>query len=112
MQAFHLVGDRYQKAELSNGRFLLPSIELSLGLWQGSYSNIDRLWLRWMTLEGDLIPTLEEKEAAAKQRAYRLAAKLRELGIGPDELSYSAFQLSRPLNSLLGVRSQESGVRS
>ncbi|MGK7918818.1 MAG: hypothetical protein AB4080_02250 [Trichodesmium sp.] len=25
---------------------------------------------------------------------------------------YSAFQLSRPLNSWLGVRSQESGVRS
>ncbi len=101
IQAFHLVGDRYQRAELSQGRLLLPSIELSLGLWQGSYSNIDRLWLRWMTLEGDLILTPEEEAVAAKQRATnaeerateareradRLAAKLRELGIDPDELS-------------------------
>ncbi|MGD1712653.1 Uma2 family endonuclease [Dapis sp. BLCC M172] len=94
IQAFHLVGDRYQRAELSHGRLLLPSIELSLGLWQGSYSKIDRLWLRWMTLEGNLIPTPEEEAAVAKQRATnaeqradRLAAKLRELGIDPDKLS-------------------------
>ncbi|MEM1171744.1 MAG: Uma2 family endonuclease [Cyanobacteria bacterium P01_H01_bin.35] len=87
IQAFHLVGDRYQRAELSNGRLLLPSIQLSLGLWQGTYSKIDRLWLRWMTLEGNLISTPEEEAAVATQRADRLAAKLRELGIDPDELS-------------------------
>ena len=101
MQGFHLVGDRYQTAKLTNGRLLIPSIELSLGLWQGSYSNIERLWLRWMSMEGDLIPTPEEEAIAAQQRATsaeeratnaeeradRLAAKLRELGIDPDELS-------------------------
>ncbi len=115
MQAFHLVGDRYQKAELSEGRLLVPEVELSLGLWQGSYTKRDRLWLRWMSLEGDLIPTLEEEAAAAKQRAInaeqratnaeqeaaaakqqaaeakkqsdRLVAKLRELGIIPDDFS-------------------------
>ncbi|NEP90533.1 MAG: Uma2 family endonuclease [Okeania sp. SIO2C2] len=69
IQAFHLVGDRYQRAELCEGRLLLPEVELSLGLWQGSYQKRDRLWLRWMTPEGDLIPTLEEKEAAAKEEA-------------------------------------------
>ena len=84
MQAFHLVGDRYQTAELSDGRLLLPEAELSLGMWRGSFNNVNRLWLRWMTLEGDLILTPEEK---AEQRAERLAAKLRELGIDPDELS-------------------------
>ncbi|NEN88119.1 MAG: Uma2 family endonuclease [Okeania sp. SIO3H1] len=91
IQAFHLVGDRYQKAELNQGRLLLPRVELSLGLWQGSYNKIDRLWLRWMTPEGDLIPTPEEeaKQRAtnSEQRAERLAAKLRELGIDPDKLS-------------------------
>ncbi|NEP82267.1 MAG: Uma2 family endonuclease [Okeania sp. SIO3B3] len=69
MKAFHLVGDRYQRAELSEGRLLLPEVKLSLGLWQGSFNSTNRLWLRWMTPEGDLIPTLEEKEAAAKQEA-------------------------------------------
>ncbi|NES02757.1 MAG: hypothetical protein F6K22_07785 [Okeania sp. SIO2F4] len=94
---------------------MVPQIELSLGLWQGSYNKRDRLWLRWMTLEGDLIPTLEEEAAAAKQRATnaeqrainaeqeeaaakqqateakkqndRLVAKLRELGIIAEEFS-------------------------
>jgi len=101
IQAFQLVGDRYQRAELSEGRLLLPEIELSLGLWQGSYNKIDRLWLRWMNWEGDLILTPEEEVATvkqevatvkqelatAKQQKERLAAKLRELGIDPDELS-------------------------
>ena len=69
MQAFCLVGDRYQPAKLRNGRLSIPSIELSLGLWQGSYSNINRLWLRWMTLDGNLILTPEEEAGAAKQEA-------------------------------------------
>ncbi len=115
MKAFHLVGDRYQRAELNEGRLLVPEVELSLGLWQGSYKQRDRLWLRWMTPEGDLIPILEEEAAVAKQRAInaeqratnaeqeaaavkeelaavkkqsdRLLAKLRELGIIPDDFS-------------------------
>ena len=69
MKAFHLVGDRYQRAELNEGHLLVPEVELSLGLWQGSYKKRDRLWLRWMTPEGDLIPTLEEKEAATQEEA-------------------------------------------
>ena len=47
-----------------------------------------------MTLKVDLISTTEEKLAVAEQRATnaeqraeRLAAKLRELGIAPDKLS-------------------------
>ncbi|NEP77874.1 MAG: (2,3-dihydroxybenzoyl)adenylate synthase [Okeania sp. SIO3B3] len=79
---------------MTNGRLLIPSIELSLGLWQGNYSEIERLWLRWMSMEGDLILISEEEVVAAQQqatsaeeRADRLAAKLRELGIDPDELS-------------------------
>ncbi|WP_202224945.1 hypothetical protein [Okeania sp. KiyG1] len=85
------MGDRYQRAELNEGRLLLPDIEISLGLWQGSFNSVNRLWLRWMTPEGDLILTPEEKAKQratnAEQRAERLAAKLRELGIDPDQLS-------------------------
>lgn len=79
IQAFQLVGDRYQSAELTEARLPIPRIELSLGLWQGSYENLDRLWLRWMTPNGDLILT-------ASERAERLAARLRELGVDPKQL--------------------------
>jgi hypothetical protein len=74
------------------GRLLIPCLELSLGLWQGSFQGID-LWLRWMTLEGGLIPipseeatAAEQRATAAEQRAERLAARLRELGVDSDEL--------------------------
>jgi hypothetical protein len=80
MQAFRLLGDRYQLAELTEGRLLIASLELSLGLWQGSCETVERLWLRWMTLEGNLILTPGE-------RAEQLAARLRELGVNPDELT-------------------------
>jgi Uma2 family endonuclease len=93
MQAFRLEGDRYQEVALTEGRLLIPSIELSLGLWQGSYENIERLWLRWMTLAGDLIPlptekatAAEQRATAAEQRAARLAAQLKELGVELDDL--------------------------
>jgi hypothetical protein len=72
---------------------LIPQLELRLGLWQGNYENIERLWLRWFTASGELILTPSEEAAAAQarvtqaeQRAERLAAKLRELNIDPDEL--------------------------
>jgi Uma2 family endonuclease len=91
LRGFRLEGDRYQEVELTERRLLIPSIGLSLGLWQGSYENIERLWLRWMTLEGDLIPLPTEKAAAAEQRATaaeqraaKLAAQLKELGVELD----------------------------
>ncbi len=69
MQAFRLVGDRYQEIELTEEGLLIPSIGLSLGLWQGSYEDVERLWLRWMTLSGDLIPLPNEQVTEAEQRA-------------------------------------------
>ena len=83
MQGFRLEGDRYQEVDLRSGRLLIPSIDLSLGLWQGSYENIECLWLRWMTLAGELIPLATEKASVAEQRSAKLAAQLRELGVEP-----------------------------
>ena len=61
MQAFRLVAGAYERTELTNGRLLIPQLELSLGLWQGSYENIERTWLRWFTASGELILTPGEE---------------------------------------------------
>ena len=52
-----------------------------------------RLWLRWCDSQGQVIPTgaegqeVERRRAEVeRQRADRLAEKLRELGINPDEV--------------------------
>jgi Uma2 family endonuclease len=100
LQAFRLVAGEYEAAELTNGRLLIPQLKLTLGLWQGSFENIERLWLRWFTLEGEMILTPAEESAVAQERAIlaeqevvevrqqaeKLAAKLRELGIDPNQL--------------------------
>nr|WP_229425828.1 hypothetical protein [Lusitaniella coriacea] len=57
-----------------------------LGLWQGEFKGIERLWLRWMSEAGDLIPIPEEEAAEANKKAERLAECLRELGIDPDRV--------------------------
>jgi hypothetical protein len=44
------------------------------------------LWLRWFDAEGLLILSAEERAEQAEERADRLAARLRELGIDPNEV--------------------------
>lgn len=58
----------------------LETVGLGLRLWQGSFEeSVSRLWLRWCDRQGQVIPT-------GAERAERLAGKLRELGIDPDEV--------------------------
>ncbi|MEH1896886.1 MAG: Uma2 family endonuclease [Nostoc sp.] len=83
LQVFQLVADSYSELDLSTPRIWMPGLELGLGLWQGSYQQIERLWLRWYDASGNWLPTPLERES---QRANRLAAQLRELGVNPDEL--------------------------
>lgn len=83
LQAFQLVADRYEEIDVSSGKIWMPGIELGLGLWQGSFEGIERLWLRWYDSSGNWVLTPVEKE---RKRGDKLAAKLRELGINPDDL--------------------------
>jgi hypothetical protein len=55
--------------------------------WQGIYGDEQEpiTWLRWATAEGQLLPTIEELAEQEKQRAERLAAKLRVLGVEVDD---------------------------
>jgi Uma2 family endonuclease len=78
----------------------LPVLGLGLTLWQGRFENWDITWLRWCDRQGEVIPTgaeraeeerqraEEERQRAGQERlkAERLAARLRELGVDPDEV--------------------------
>jgi len=67
----------------AQGRLICQTLGLKLTGWHGFYKMADTTWLRWETLEGVLLPTPEEAE---RQRAERLAEKLRTLGINPEEI--------------------------
>jgi len=47
LQAFQLVGNRYQAMESIAGRIWMPDLELGCSLWQGEYRGALRQWLRW-----------------------------------------------------------------
>jgi hypothetical protein len=65
----------------------LSGIGIGLTLWSGQFEEtIDRLWLRWCDRQGQVIATGAEGQAMERQRADRLANRLRELGIDPDQV--------------------------
>jgi hypothetical protein len=53
-----------------------------LGLYLGIHEGL----VRFFTADGELVPIPEESAIQAEQKAERLAAKLRELNIDPDQI--------------------------
>ncbi|NJR64853.1 MAG: Uma2 family endonuclease [Leptolyngbyaceae cyanobacterium CRU_2_3] len=65
----------------------LEGIGLGLTLWSGQFEEeVTRLWLRWCDRQGQVIPTGAEGQESERQRADRLADRLRSMGINPDEV--------------------------
>lgn len=76
---FHIVEGQYQPIlPNENGWLWSQQLELFLGVFENK--------LRFFTAGGELVLTPEEVARNEAQRADRLAAKLRELGIDPEQL--------------------------
>jgi Uma2 family endonuclease len=99
-RAFQLIEGSYQPMLITaDQKVWLEESQLGLGVWQGAFQGMERLWLRWFDRSGNWIPTPEEYERQRadraeqqaelasqevqqeRERSERLAAKLRELGI-------------------------------
>ena len=82
--------ERLEVYRLENGEYVLqqenpvwlPEIGLGIGSERGTYLGRTREWLYWYDNNGKRLSTAEEQA----ERAERLAAKLRELGINPDDI--------------------------
>lgn len=105
---FRLADRRYEPiAPDAAGRYPSRGLGLMLGVWEGEYYRWPSHWLRWFTTEGELLPTGAEdarattmrlraeagrarKAEAERERAEaereRLAARLRALGVDPDQI--------------------------
>jgi Uma2 family endonuclease len=95
LRVFKLVGLHYQELELQDSRVWIADLDLGLGLWQGEYLGVDRLWLRWYDVKGDWILTEAEfqfqraeseclRAEQAENQLESLLQKLRESGIDPN----------------------------
>jgi Uma2 family endonuclease len=78
-EGFHLVDGQYQPIEPNAAGQLWSQ---QLGVFLGV---VDRQ-LRWFTADGQLVLTPEEEVVAVQERNDRLVAKLRELGVEPDDV--------------------------
>jgi Uma2 family endonuclease len=79
LEAFSLGNGAYQHLE----RAWFPSVGLGLIVWEGTYEGHETTWLRWCDSQGTVIPTGQERVEQERQRADRLAAHLRSLGVEP-----------------------------
>lgn len=68
----------------AQGRVWIPQLELYLGIWFGERLGQTMNWLRGWDQSDNLLLWSSEQAQQERQRAQRLAAKLRELGIDPD----------------------------
>ena len=76
LEGFHLDNGVYQPIVPDpRGRMWLASVGMWIGRWQGEHKGTHTVWLRLFDSRGRLIPTPEEKEAAA--RAWAAAAEVR-----------------------------------
>jgi Uma2 family endonuclease len=95
-QAFKLNSNRqYHPLPLPSSKLWIPELNLGLGLWSGTYKQIDRLWLRWYGPDGQWLLTdtelaqqqtelAQQQAASERQKAQKFAQKLRQLGIDPE----------------------------
>jgi Uma2 family endonuclease len=85
LELYELVGGQYEQMQANErGHYPILPLEVELGVWEGAYQNQDQQWLRWWSLQGELLLTGSERARAAEQKAARLAERLRALGEDPD----------------------------
>jgi len=78
--------------KLSNNKYVkqrsqwLAKAGLGLKFWEGVYEDQEGVWLRWRNRNGKLILTGNERAEQAEERVGQLEAKLRDLGINPNQL--------------------------
>lgn len=81
-------GRRYR----SRRDLILPNVGLSLQLWRGDFEGATDEWLRWCDVDGNLIPTGEERANAAESR---LATETERANAMESELESLRTELQR-----------------
>ena len=75
-QAFGLVTNRYQPLSIEGQGVWLEEAQLGLGLWQGNYQGVERLWLRWYDRDHNWLLTPEEQQRQIAQQERKRVKEL------------------------------------
>ena len=112
LRFFQLVGGHYQEqvVDSEQPRLWLPELNIGLGLWQGEFEGISRLWLRWYDSQHEWISTDTEQalEQAEQERREKEQA-LQRASQAETQLQQVAQKLLQAGNSIVQV-SQLTGL--
>ena len=94
VEMYHLIEGCYELLSSNErGHYPIPAMGVELGIWQGEYDEVKLPWLRWWDNQGNLLLTGDERSQLLtsqleeeRQRAERLAERLRQMGINPDQV--------------------------
>ncbi|MDY7015567.1 MAG: Uma2 family endonuclease [Cyanobacteriota bacterium] len=111
LEVYRLMGGSYQRQEPNaRGHYLIESMGVELGVWEGSYQNQTQRWLRWWDSEGNLLLTGSERaERAERERDEEALARreaiprLLDLGLTVEQV---AEALSLPIEDVQQVSQQ------
>ena len=78
LRIFELKGLNYQQVRLDTERFWLPELGLGLGVWSGSYQEVNGRWLRWYDELGNWIPTGSEQAQQAQEQLQQTQQQLQQ----------------------------------
>ena len=106
VEVYHLMEGQYHLLPPNKrGHYPITPMGVELGIWQGTYQNMELPWLRWWDLDGNLLLDGHETAEYERQRAEyerqraenerqqaeyekeksdRLIAQLRALGVEPE----------------------------
>ena len=87
--------------------FILPTLGLSLSLWEGTYEGVTDTWLRWCDQDGQLI--LTGKEGRAQAEAYAMQA-VQRADSAEAEVAQLRAELERLRSSPSSYRDQEKEI--
>jgi Uma2 family endonuclease len=97
--------------EDGEGRLISQCLELALVRWDGVYQDVEARWLRWVTLEGALLPTPQEvatetqRQAAEAQQqaaeAQQQAAEAQQQAAEAQQQAVAAHDQAAALEALL-----------
>ena len=82
-EVYKLVEGAYQ--QIATIPVWMPEIGLGIGYERGNYGGVTREWLYWYDERGKRYATPNERIQQEVDRSNKLAARLRELGVDPDE---------------------------
>nr|WP_148288418.1 Uma2 family endonuclease [Prochlorothrix hollandica] len=95
LQAFAHDGQRLRPLTLTEPRLWIPTLELGLGLWRGTYSTgrarVSGQWLRWYDAQGQWLPT----DTEAAQQEAQLAQQEAQLAQQEVQLAQQEVQLAQ-----------------